>query len=126
MPTARTIAYISGHAGLLWNQHVHKKAELEGLTIDNQHIAEETIKLYDCFTATSGKAGATGTAMSQEDLGTTNVLSGKVRLQMTVPAAETVKLGQEDCKGIEFLGKVSVIASVETSDCVVIAQYHLK
>lgn len=126
MPTARTTAYISGHSGLLWNQQVHKKADLLGLTIDNRHTSLETIKLYDCFTATSGKAGATGTAMSQEDLGTTHVLSGKVRLEVTVPASETLKLGQEDCKGIEFLGKVSVIASVETSDCVIIAQYQHK
>ncbi len=126
MATARTTAYTSGHVGLLWNEHPHMKADLLGLTVDNQHTAPATVKLYDCFTVSSGKAGATGTPMAEEDLGTTNVLSGKVRLQVTVPSGETVKLGGEDCQGTEFLGKVTAIADVETSDCVVIAQYRLK
>jgi hypothetical protein len=125
MPTKQVQAYTSGHAGLLWNEHEHKKAELLGLTIDNQHTAEEKIKLYDCFT-TDASTTAAGVTQASEDLGTTHVLSGKIRLQLTVPTGESVKLGEQDCKGIEFLGKVTAIASAETSDCIIIAQYKLK
>lgn len=125
MPTKQVQAYTSGHTGLLWNESEHKKAILLGLTIDNQHTVKETIKLFDCFTTDASKTQA-GATQAAENLGTTDVLSGKVRLQLTIPAAESVKLGQEDCKGIDFLGKVTAIASAETSDCVVIAQYELK
>ena len=126
MPAKQVQAYTSGHTGLLWNAHEHKKGILLGLTIDNQHSAEEKIKLYDCFTTDASKTGSTGATQAAENLGTTHVLSGKIALQMTVPAGDTQKLGKEDCAGIEFLGKVTVIASAETSDCVVIAQYKLE
>lgn len=125
MPAIQVQAYTSGHSGKLWSAHEHKKGELLGLTIDNQHTAEEKIQLYDCFTTDASNTGSTGATQAAENLGTTDVLSGKIRLQMTVPAGETQKLGREDCKGIDFLGKATAIASVETSDCVVIAQYKL-
>lgn len=125
MATKQVQAYTSGHAGLLWNESEHKKAELLGLTVDNQHTTEEKIKLYDCFTTDASTTQA-GVTQAAEDLGTTNVLSGKIRLQLTVPTGETHKLGKEECAGIEFLGKVTAIASAETSDCIIIAQYALR
>jgi hypothetical protein len=125
MPTSQTQAYTSGHAGVLWNAHKHKKAQLLGITVDNKHTAPVTIKLYDCFTTDESKTGSTGATQAAEDLGTTNVLSGKIRLPITVPAGETVKLGEQDCKGVEFLGKVTAIASAESADCIIVAQYSM-
>ena len=124
MPAVKQTANTSGL--LLWNIHEHKKGFLDGLTIDNQHTAEEKVNLYDCFTTDASKTGATGATQAAENLGTTHPLSGKIRLQLTAPAGESVKLGQEDCKGIDFLGAAYVVGSVETSDCVVVAQYHLE
>lgn len=126
MSTAQTFAYTSGFAGLLWNERKHHKAELIGLTIDNKYTATETIKLYDGFTTTASVFMSGGASQASEDLGTTHVLSGKVRLQITVPAGETLKLGKEDLAGTEFLGKATAIASAETSDVVIIAQYQFK
>ena len=110
----------------LWNQAKHKKAELIGLTVDNQGTAPNTIKLYDCFIAVSGKWSSGGATQSQEDLGSTNVLSGKVRAQLTVPAGETHKLSEDETKETNFLGKVYAVAGVTDSNCVIIAQYGLR
>jgi hypothetical protein len=124
MASKKVTAVASGFGGLLWNERAHHKAELTGLTIDNQYTAPQKIQLYDGFTTTSGYFMSGGAAQSMEDLGVTNVLSGKIRLQMSVPAGETQKLGEEDLAGTEFLGKATVIASADSSDCVVIAQYR--
>jgi len=118
--------YTSGYPGLLWNYHEHKKAELLGLTVDNQSIAEQTVKLYDGFDTDASKTGAAGATQAAEYLKLSGVTSGLIRLQLTVPAGETQKLGDEDCKGIEFLGRGTAVASTLTSDCVIIAQYRLK
>ena len=130
MPTARStaLAAVSGGigSGKLWNAHEHRRAELLGLTIDNQHTAEQTIKLYDGFATDASKTGATGATQAAEPLGSLNVASGLIRLELTVPAGETQKLGEPDCKGIEFLGRANAIADATTSDCVIIAQYKLK
>ncbi|GAJ03297.1 unnamed protein product, partial [marine sediment metagenome] len=61
-----------------------------------------------------------------EPLGSINVASGLIRLELTVPAGETQKLGKEDCEGIEFLGRANAIADTITSKCIIIAQYKLK
>jgi len=127
MPTKKVQAYpsTSGYPGLLWNVHEHKKAELLGLTVDNQHSAAETVQIYDGFDTDASKAAATGATQAAEYLKLSGVTSGLVRLQVTVPAGETVKLGQEDLKGIEFLGRATAVASALSSDCVIIAQYRL-
>jgi len=130
MPTARTLALAAASGGIgsgvLWNAHAHKRAELLGLTIDNQHTAEEKIQLYDGFATDASKTGAAGATQAAEHLGTSNVQSGFIRFELTVPAGESVKLGEPDCKGIEFLGRANAIASTTTSDCVIIAQYKHK
>jgi len=130
MPTARTEAFaaVSGGigSGKLWNAHKHKRAELLGLTIDNQYTAPQTIKLYDGFATDASRIGATKTAQAAEFKGTSNILSGLIRLELTVPTGETQKLGKEDCEGIEFLGRANAIADTTTSDCIIIAQYKLK
>lgn len=127
MPTKKVQAYpyTSGYAGLLWNEQVHKKAELLGLTVDNQHNAAETVLLYDGFDTDASKAAATGATQAAEYLKLSGVTSGLIRLQVTVPAGETVKLGEEDLRGIEFLGRASAVASALSSDCIIIAQYRL-
>ncbi|MBA7671407.1 hypothetical protein ES703_79565 [subsurface metagenome] len=133
MPTARTqaLATLSGVAGYigsgkLWNAHEHKRAELLGLTIDNQNTVAQKVKLYDGFVTDASKTGAAGDTEAAEFKGTSNVQSGLIRLELTVPAGETHKLGKEDCEGIEFLGRANAIADTTTSDCIIIAQYKLK
>jgi len=127
MPTKQVQAYpiTSGYAGLLWNAHEHKKAELLGLTVDNKYTAEQTIKLYDGFD-TDASTVQDGTAQAAEYLMLSGVGSGLIRLQLTVPAGESVKLGKEDCEGIEFLGRGTAVASALSSDCVIIVQYKLR
>jgi len=96
------------------------------LTIDNQDTAPQTIKLYDGFVTDASKTGAAGATQAAELLGTSSVLSGLIRLELTVPAGESQKVGKEDCEGIEFLGRANAIAETTTSDCIIIAQYKLK
>jgi len=131
MPTARTqaLAAYSGAgilSGKLFSAHQHKRAELLGLTIDNQHTAALKIQLYDGFVTDASKTGAAGATQAAEFKGTSSVLSGLIRLELTVPAGDTQKLGKEDCEGIEFLGRGNVVADTTTSDCIIIAQYKLK
>jgi hypothetical protein len=126
MPAAKVTAVASGFGGLLWNERPHRKAELLGITVDNEYTVPETIQLYDGFATTSGIFMSGGAAQASEDLGVTNVLSGKVRLQMTVPAGETQKLGKEDLAGTEFIGKATVIGSADSANCIVIVQYGFK
>jgi len=130
MPTARTVALpaVSGGigSGILWNAHKHKRAELLGLTIDNQYSAEEKIQLHDGFVTDASKTGAAGATQAAEFLGTSNVQSGFIRFEITVPAGESVKVGKEDCEGIEFLGRANAIAGVTTSDCIILVQYKHK
>lgn len=127
MPTKQVQAYpiTSGYAGLLWNAHEHKKVELLGLTVDNQSTAEQRVKLYDGFNTDASKTAA-GVTQAAEYLMLSGVGSGLIRLQVTVPAGETAKLGKEDLAGIEFLGRGTAVASTLTSDAVIIAQYRLK
>jgi hypothetical protein len=126
MPSKRVTAYTSGFAGLLFNERTHHKVELTGITVDNRHTTQETIKFYDCFTTTSGHFMSGGAAQGSENLGTTNVLSGIVRQEFTVPTGETLIRGTEDLKGTVFLGRGAAIASAETSDCVIVCQYEHK
>lgn len=127
MPTKKVQAYpaTSGYAGLLWNNNKHKRVQLQGLTIDNQHSAPETVGLRDGFDTDASTAQA-GTAQAAEYLMLSGVTSGLLRLQVTVPAGETVKLGKEECEGIEFLGRGCAVASALSSDCIIIAQYRHK
>jgi len=124
MATKKVTASTSGAA--LWNTHEHKRADLLGLTIDNKYSAAETVKLHDCFATDASKVDSTGATQAVEYLGVSGCASGLIRLQLTVPAGESVKLGEEDCRGVEFLGKAYAVSSATTSDCVVIAQYKLR
>ena len=123
MPSIKASANTSG--AVLWNAHEHKKGILEGLKVDNQSIYNEKIDLLDCFSTDSGKTNAAGAAQASEDFETA-VASGKVRLQVTVPAGEFMSFGKEDVKECTFLGKAYVRGDTTTSDCVIVAQYHLK
>jgi len=103
----------------LWNVHEHKKGELLGLKVDNDTVQPETIQVRDTFTTdtgyTSGGSAYTGV-----------LTSGYGRLRITVPAGDVVSLGEEDLKGIEYLGMAVAVASVEASGCIITAQYRLK
>ena len=124
MPAKDITANTSGAA--LWNEELHKGAELLGVTIDNKHTEPETLQLMDCFATDASKLGSTGADQAAEYLGVSGCASGRLRLQMTVPAGETQKLGEEDCKGIEFIGSAYGIGSVTNTNCVIICQYRFK
>ncbi len=124
MPAIQTYAYTSGLA--LWNENKHKKGELIALAVDNQGAAPQTIKLYDCFLAVSGIWASGGAAKSHDDLGYTDVLSGKIRKQLTVGVGETVSLGKSDLKGTTFLGKVYVVGTTTDTSCIITASYQLR
>ena len=121
-PSIQTDAYTSGRA--LWNEAKHKRGELVGLKVDNRSAYVEELDLYDGFTTTASKTMAAGATQASEDLGATDVLSGKIRARITVPAGEFHSLGQEDLKEVAFLGKAWVVASTTTADCIIIAQYR--
>jgi len=105
----------------IWAEHKHRKGHLLGLKIDNQHSAPETISLMDNITTDAGYTSG-GSAYSAESL-----ISGAAikKFQVTVPAGDSISLGEEDCKGLEFLGRAAVLASATTSNCLVTAQYRL-
>jgi len=102
----------------LWRENEHKKGALLGLKVDNNHVADETIQIRDSFTTddgyTSGGSAYTGA-----------LVSGLNKLQLTVPAGDSISLGKEDCEGIEYLGTAIAVASVTTSNCIITAQYEL-
>lgn len=129
MPTARTEAYAAASgwgSGKLWSEHKHKRAELLGFTTENQSTVPQKIKLYDGFVTDASKTLAAGATQAAEYLGASNLQSGLIRLEMTVPAGEVVKLSEQECKGIEFIGRANAVADTTTSDCIIIAQYKLK
>lgn len=120
MPAVRQDAYTSGR--LLFNSNLHRRTQLVGLSVDNQGVVDQKIELYDGFTTTASKTNAAGATQAAEDF-TTDVLSGKRRLQITVPVGQFVSLEERALKEVTFLGKAWVVASTTTSDCVVVAQY---
>lgn len=105
----------------LWEAHEHRKGKLLGLKVDNQHSADEKIRLMDNFSTDSGYTSG-GSAYSAQDL-----ISGSAiqRFQITVPAGDCVSLGEEDCRAIEFLGRAAALASATASGCIITAQYEL-
>jgi hypothetical protein len=124
MPSARQTANTSGL--VLVNPHKHKVVMLEGVKVNNQSNSDLLLKFVDQFTSDASKTMAAEAVQAAEALGTGHPLSGKVRLEMTVPSAEFLSLGECDVKGIRFLGGCAVIADTQTSDCVVVAQYRLE
>lgn len=124
MPTKKETADTAGKT--LWNEHIHKKAVLTGVQINNKSEYNEDLSFRDCFLAMSSKACSGGGAIAPEYLGVSGFASGLVKLEVSVPAGEFVSLGEEDLKNCEFIGKGAVIGSATTSDCVVVAQYQLR
>lgn len=124
MSAIKTDCYTSGRA--LWNEAAHRKGHLLGLDIDNRSASPESIDLYDCFTTDAAKSMAAGATQAAEDLGTTDVLSGKIRARVTVPAGEFVSLPKENLEECTFLGKAWAVASVTSSDAIIIARYRLE
>jgi hypothetical protein len=124
MPSARQTANTSGL--VLVNPHKHKIVALEGLKVNNQSNNDILLKLVDQFTSDASKTMAADAVQAAEAQGTGHPLSGKVRLEMTVPTGEFQSLGKDDVMGIRFLGGCAVIADAATSDCVVVAQYRLE
>jgi len=122
MPAIKVTANTSGLA--LWNAHEHKRGVLLGLRVDNPSINDEKIELIDGFKTDASKTNAAGAAQAIEDF-LTDVASGKIRLQMTVPAGDFVSLGKDDLREVTFLGKSYVRGDTTTSDCVVTAMYEL-
>ena len=121
MPTARQTSNTSGLT--LWNEHIHRKAELLGLKIENLYTAQVNVKLYDNFLTASGKLVSGGASESREDFAT-HTASGKIRFEVTAPAGESLSYGEEDLKGVEFLGDARVVGGVTTANCIVITQYR--
>lgn len=105
----------------LWGEHTHKKGHLLGLKIDNRDSNPEKITLRDNFVTDAGYTSG-GSAYSAETL---SGGGGLTKFQVTVPAGDSISLGEEDCRGLEFLGRVDAVGSVETSNCIITAQYKL-
>jgi hypothetical protein len=125
MPAIKATANTSGSLLFSLASGGPFKAAIDGLKVDNQSINDEKLQLYDCFTTDGSKANSDGSTQNAEDFQAI-VASGKLRHQMTVPAGTFQSLGQEDLKEIDLMGDVYLVGSVTTSDCVVVAQYHLK
>ncbi|GAI08160.1 unnamed protein product [marine sediment metagenome] len=115
---ATKIVYAHTTVQELWAVHEHKKGHLLGLKVDNQYSAAEKIQLLDDFTTDAGYTSG-GSAYAQA------VVSNLNRMQVTVPAGDCISLGEEDCKGIEFLGRALALGSAIASNCKITAQYKL-
>ncbi len=105
----------------LWAEHEHKKGHLLGLKVDNKDANPQTIKLMDNFTTDTGYTSG-GSAYSAQSL-----ISGSAiqKFQVTVPVGDSISLGEEDCKGLEFLGRAAALGSAAASGCIITAQYKL-
>lgn len=123
-PTVKVTANTSGVA--IFNLNEHKTAELLGLRVDNRAAQDVKIDLLDCFTTDASKLNATGATQAAEDLGSTAVASGRIRLQLTVPTLESISLGKPDLEEVTFLGKGYVRGDLTTSDAVIVASYKLR
>lgn len=123
MPTARQTSNTSGLA--LWSENIHKRAQLVGVQIENLYTGQVNVKLYDNFLTTSGRLVSGGAAENREDFDT-HTASGKIRFEKPVPMGASLSYGEEQLKGVEFLGDARVVGDVTTSDLVVIAQYRHK
>lgn len=106
----------------LWAEHEHKKGVLLGLKVDNQYSDPETIKLMDNFVTDSGYTSGGSAYSAATYSGASAALN---RFQITVPAGDSISLGEEDCKGVEFIGRAMAVGSVTTSNCIITTQYHL-
>ncbi|GAI11684.1 unnamed protein product [marine sediment metagenome] len=115
---ATKIVYAHTTVRQLWAAHEHKKGHLLGLKVDNQDTTPEKIQLLDDFTTDTGYTSG-GSAYAGA------VVSNLNRMQVTVPAGDCISLGEEDCKGIEFLGRALALGSTLASNCKIIAQYKL-
>jgi len=115
---ATKIVYAHTTVQELWAAHEHKKGHLLGLKVDNQYSAAEKIQLLDDFTTDSGYTSG-GSAYAAA------VVSNLTRMQVTVPAGDCISLGEEECKGIEFLGRALALGSALASGCKITAQYKL-
>ncbi|GAH19519.1 unnamed protein product [marine sediment metagenome] len=115
---ATKIVYADTAVKELWAAHEHKKGQLLGLKVDNQYSATEKIQLLDDFTTDTGYTSG-GSAYAGA------VLSNLNRMQISVPAGDCISLGEEDCKGIEFLGRALALGSAIASGCKITAQYKL-
>ena len=124
MPAIKKTADTSG--ALLWEvvSGGPLRGILTGLKVDNPSAYDEKIELLDCFSTDAVKTTAAGAAQAAEDFAS-QVASGKIKLQMTVPSGNFESLGKEDLEEITFLGKAYIRGSTTTSDCVVVAQYKL-
>lgn len=105
----------------LWAEHEHKKGHLLGLKVDNESVNPETVSLMDNFTTDSGYTSG-GSAYSAQALVSGSAIK---KFQITVPAGDSISLGEEDCKGLEFLGRTAALCSVTASGCIITAQYKL-
>jgi len=115
---ATKIVYAHTTVQELWAAHEHKKGQLLGLKVDNQYSAAEKIQLLDDFTTDSGYTSG-GSAYASA------VVSNFTRMQVPGPAGDCISLGEEECKGIEFLGRALALGSAIASGCVITAQYKL-
>ena len=124
MPSIKSVSGAHTSGVLLWNQETHKVADLIGLRVDNKSVNDEKIELIDAFDTVASKTNAAGATQAVESMN--SVASGRVRLQMTVPAGTFQSLGKEDLEEVTFLGTAYVRGSANTSDCVVICSYRLR
>ncbi|MDD4984408.1 MAG: hypothetical protein PHQ43_01265 [Dehalococcoidales bacterium] len=122
MPSKSVTANVSG--ALLFQENKHKKANFVGITVDHQSSGTQTIQIYDCFTAISGKWASGGASQSQEDFAT-NVLSGKIRQQITVQSGQTTVLAEQQLKDVQVLGSAYIVATATATGCVITAQYEM-
>ena len=106
----------------LWAKHEHKKGTLLGLKVDNQYSAAQKIRLMDNFVTDSGYTSG-GSAYSAATYSGTGTAIKK--LQITVPAGDVISLGEDDLKGIEFLGRAMAVATTSHGNTVITAQYKL-
>jgi len=105
----------------LWLENEHKKGILDGLKIDNQSVYTEKINLKDAFSTDAGYTSG-GSAYSAQALVSGSAIN---KFQITVAAGDVISLGEEDLKGLEFLGRATVVADTTTSNCIITGQYHL-
>lgn len=123
-PSIKVTGNTSGAA--LWNAHEHKVADLVGLRVDNRSAQDVKVDFLDAFTTDASKTNAAGATQAAEDLGSTTVASGRIRLQLTVPTLESISLGKPDLEEVTFLGKGYARGDLTSDAVVIVASYKLR
>ena len=111
MPTARVACHTTAVA--LWSETLHKKGKISAVNIDNGSVDPQTIRIRDVFTPDASIGTPSPSEQTIE------------RLQVTVPAGQSLSVDKNSLEKIEMLGAAYAIGGAIAATCIIIVGYDL-